>query len=106
MAVFNPPSEGCTLEVVSQTEIPSRVKCGLFVPGYDSDLRSLHRLLALQNKSWYNLATWSLYKATRTEGPKPGVFLLLGIPKEEIPKIMARGRRVAYSYGSIYVASS
>ncbi|XP_039761270.1 uncharacterized protein LOC120634606 [Pararge aegeria] len=96
------PKVGTGLTVIQQSDIPVRVRSGLFVPDFDAEIGHLYEVLSLQNP-WYNVSLWTLYSYQKTTSSPPGVFLILGIPKEELPNILARGRKVAYSTGSIYI---
>ncbi|XP_023934545.1 uncharacterized protein LOC112043382 isoform X2 [Bicyclus anynana] len=96
------PKPGTSLSVIPQTDIPIKVRSGLYVPDFNRDMRQLHQVLKMQNP-WYKIMAWTLYSCQKTVGHPPGVFLILGIPKEEVPNLLARGRRVAYSTGSIYI---
>ncbi|XP_049886931.1 uncharacterized protein LOC126381494, partial [Pectinophora gossypiella] len=100
------PREGSRLVVVRQSEIPRRVKAGMFVPRFEwTGSDCMDRLLTIldrQNK-WYDVQSWTLYKAEPQGENPPGMFLVLGLPQEEVDKIKARDRRVAYRTGSIYV---
>ncbi|XP_045770022.1 uncharacterized protein LOC123870696 [Maniola jurtina] len=96
------PRSGTGLTVIKQTEIPVRVRSGLYVPDYDGEIGQLHQVLSHQNP-WYGVSQWTLFSYRRTTSSPPGVFLILGIPNVELPTILARGRKVAYSTGSIYI---
>ncbi|XP_069360018.1 uncharacterized protein [Maniola hyperantus] len=96
------PRSGTRLAVIPQTDIPVRVRSGLFVPDYDGEIGLLHKVLSHQNP-WYDVSQWTLFSYSRTTSSPPGVFLILGIPNEELPKIIERERKVAYSTGTIYV---
>ncbi|XP_069364894.1 uncharacterized protein [Maniola hyperantus] len=96
------PKSGTKLTVIQQTEIPIRVRSGLYVPDYDGEIGQLHQVLSHQNP-WYKVSQWVLFSYSRTTSSPPGVFLILGIPNEELPTILERGRKVAYSTGTIYI---
>lgn len=105
--VMPSPRAGTTLTVVRQSDLPDLVKAVLFVPDYTGDVGILQSILALQNY-WYNMQSWSLYHASvRTHnydsGDKTGLYLVLGIPRNEVLKVQEHERRVAYMVGSIYL---
>jgi hypothetical protein len=62
----------------------------------------IQNILTGQNK-WYQVSKWSLYNIERQEGDLPGTFLVLGIPADQIPGILARGRRLCYKLGNAYI---
>ncbi|XP_023934030.2 uncharacterized protein LOC112043017 [Bicyclus anynana] len=96
------PRENHTVVVQRQCDIPSRIKTALYVPDYDGDIGTLHRVLSRQNPA-YDVKSWSLYNYKRTNSRPPGVFLVMGIPQEQIEKILSHERRMAYMTGSIYL---
>lgn len=91
-----------TLTVTKQSDIPTRVRAVLFIPGYIGDIPPMYMVLKRQNPH-YDMNKWSLYRCEVTQNKRNGTVLFLGIPRDEVDKLLARGRRVAYSYGSIYV---
>lgn len=98
------PVEGTTLVVKKQSEIPTRVKAALFVPGFSNKVDKLRHILADQNP-WYNVQSWNFYSSNKLihkEG-KAGLFLTLGIPQKEIPNIMKKKRRLLYLTQSIFI---
>ncbi|KAI5643460.1 hypothetical protein NE865_04444 [Phthorimaea operculella] len=96
------PIAGTRLVVRRQSEVPRRVRAGMFLPQFtDKSVDDLRVRLRRQN-TWYNIDSWSLYRAEKQEN-KDGVFITLGIPQSEIPAIMKRDRRVCYKLGSAYI---
>lgn len=98
------PTKGGVTEfrLIKQTELPPKVRSALYVPGFDEDIDFLHDVLSFQNPH-YKVSTWSLYTHHKVENTRPGVFLILGIPADQIEDILARGRKVSYSTGTIYL---
>ncbi|CAB3259899.1 unnamed protein product [Arctia plantaginis] len=97
------PREGTKLVVRRQSEIPKRIKAGLLVPqiGPDDTLVRIQTRLKYQN-SQYNVANWALYHAEAQE-EKKCLFLVLGIPEEDVVKLKASERRVYYKLGNLCV---
>ncbi|CAH2208265.1 jg17343, partial [Pararge aegeria aegeria] len=96
------PREGTGLMLIKQADKPIRVKSALYVPDFDEGIANLQQVLSLQNP-WYKVSSWTLYTFKRTTSTPPGLFLVLGIPTEQLDELLSRGRRVAYSTGSIYI---
>ncbi|XP_039753337.1 uncharacterized protein LOC120628784 [Pararge aegeria] len=96
------PREGTGLTLIRQADIPVRIRSALYVPDFTEEIAILQQMLSLQNP-WYKVSSWTLYTYKRTNSNPPGVFLVLGIPTEQVEDILAKGRRVSYSTGSIYI---
>lgn len=96
------PDTDLTLTVMRQSDVPTRVRAALFVPRYNGDIAKLQEVLIRQNY-WYDIGKWSLYKATAVGGDNHGTYLTLGIPPDEVQKVLERERRISYFLGSIYV---
>lgn len=97
-AGLSSPIPGTRLVVGKVTDIPRRVRCGLFIPS-KMDTQKMMRAYIARMNPWYNVVEWILYDDTETD---TGHFLMLGIPHEDIPKITARERRVCYGFGWTY----
>ncbi|KAJ8703587.1 hypothetical protein PYW08_001734 [Mythimna loreyi] len=96
------PNSDQTLTVMRQSDVPTRVRAALFVPRFNGDIALLQSLLINQN-AWYDIGRWSLYRATKVGGDNYGTYLTLGIPTDEVDKVLGRERRISYLLGSIYV---
>lgn len=96
------PREGSKLAVRRQSEIPRRIKGGLLVPNYKGDdLDILRKKIQAQNP-WYHIPQWAIYHAERQDEDR-SLFLILGIPQDDVSILKKRDRRVAFKLGSIYV---
>ncbi|CAH0719925.1 unnamed protein product, partial [Brenthis ino] len=100
---FKAPREGFCLTLIEQRQLRPKVKAALYVPDYQGDADFLHKILMSQNRYTYAVSSWQLIHYDVSKGDRPGMLLYLGIPRDEIPKLLAEGRRVAYSHGSIYI---
>ncbi|XP_047987798.1 uncharacterized protein LOC125227508 [Leguminivora glycinivorella] len=96
------PIPDTKLVVKRQIDIPRRVKSAVLLPSCSEDVRTIQILLRRQNP-WYQVSSWSLYNVERHEGTTSGAFLVLGIPADQIPGIIARERRLAYKLGNAYI---
>lgn len=96
------PETDLTLTVTRQTDKPTSVRAALFVPRYNGDIARLKSLLIRQN-TWYDIVRWSLYRATSVGGDNHGTYLTLGIPADEVEKVLGRERRLSFLLGSLYV---
>ena len=96
------PRQGLHLTVIPQSELEPRVRCGLKVPGYGGEMGHLQSILGYQNPQ-YDVASWSLYGCSEDPEEENTYFLNIGIPRSQIPTILAQERRVNYSTGSIYI---
>ena len=94
------PNTKDTLTLVKQSDVPTRVRAALFVPRYNGDIARLQSVLSRQN-TWYDIGRWSLYRATSVGGDNHGTYLTLGIPPDEVVKVLERERRISYLLGSI-----
>ncbi|CAH2216228.1 jg7124 [Pararge aegeria aegeria] len=95
---LNSPREGTGLLVINQADLP--VRATLYVPNFDEDIGKLHNILSAQNP-WYNVSSWSLYIYERTANNRPGVFLVLRIPRQQLEIILLREKSMSYSTGAI-----
>ncbi|KAG6439098.1 hypothetical protein O3G_MSEX000483, partial [Manduca sexta] len=102
VATLESPIPGTILVVRRQKDIPKRVKSAVLLPACNEEIGTIQRVLICQNRG-YQVSRWSLYSTERQEGNTPGTFLVLGIPADEIPNIMARGRRLCYKLGNAYI---
>lgn len=102
IATFVSPIPGTILVVKRQKDIPRRVKSAVLLPNCKDDIKTIQTVLTGQNK-WYQVSRWSLYNAEHHEGDTPGTFLVLGIPVDQVPGILARGRRLCYKLGNAYI---
>ncbi|CAH2228344.1 uncharacterized protein LOC120636422 [Pararge aegeria] len=96
------PMVGTALTVTVLSKIQLRSRLELYVPNFEGGMEQLHQILSVQNP-WYNVSLWALFRYVKLTGNPPGVFLILGVPSEELPKIMARDLKVAYLTGTINI---
>ncbi|KAJ8708134.1 hypothetical protein PYW08_010500 [Mythimna loreyi] len=96
------PDTDLTLTIMRQSDVPTRVRAALFVPRYKGDVARLQSILTRQNP-WYDIGRWSLYKATSVGGDNHGTCLTLGIPADEVDKVLDRERCISYLFRTIYV---
>ncbi|CAH2216555.1 jg21936 [Pararge aegeria aegeria] len=96
------PTVGTTLTVTLLSKIQLRSRLELYVPNFEGGVEQLHQILSLQNP-WYNVSLWALFRYEKLTGNQPGVFLILGVPSEELPNILARNLKVAYLTGTINI---
>ncbi|KPJ14190.1 hypothetical protein RR48_06940 [Papilio machaon] len=102
-AIENPKlNQGKTLSVVRQTDLPRRIRCGIFIPNGEAKWKKsldIGRMLYRQNR-WISIKDWLLLEA---EQQQEGWFVKLTIPDNHIPTSLARGRRLGCCLGSVYV---
>lgn len=92
---------GRELTVIKQSDIAKTVKAGMLLPTTTvTELGEVFDILIEQNPE-YNIGRWKLHRYELQEGK--GLFLILGIPEEELPGLLAGQRRVSYLLGSVYV---
>ncbi|XP_063363519.1 uncharacterized protein LOC134652277 [Cydia amplana] len=101
LATITSPIPGTELVVKRQRDIPRRLKSAVSLPFCSDDTATIHNFLITQNE-WYKINKWALYEVERTEDP-PGTFLVIGIPFDEIPTVMARERRLLYKESVGYI---
>lgn len=85
--------------VVRRQDELRKLTCALSIPGSNTNFAVIKSLLKGQNP-WAHIDSWALYSS---EQRGENVFLVFGIPCAIIPKLVAKGRRLAYSLGSVYV---
>lgn len=95
-------STNTTLVVRSQTEIQKRVRAGIVIPdehGVYEDTTNIGRALGYQNP-WVDVKRWIL---VRSDKQNAAWFVVLGVPEDQIPTLMAAERRLAIGVGSVYM---
>lgn len=102
VATYKSPIPESVLVVKRQKDIPKRVKSAVLLPDCSDDAKRIRCTMWAQN-SWYDIDRWSLYHIERQEGNPPSTFLVLGIPADQIPVILARNRKLCYKLGNAYI---
>lgn len=90
------------LVVKRQSEVPGRIRCGIFIPDDTEFWRSesdMGRVLHYQN-GWAGVSRWLL---TGSEKQPKGWFLTLSVPEDCVAAILAKGRCLCFGAGTVYL---
>ncbi|CAH2092641.1 unnamed protein product [Euphydryas editha] len=90
---------GERLVVRQMWEIPRRVRCGISIPGVQSDTKALGGILRFQNP-WAEVDRWLLHALYYHDND---TFIVVSVPEELVPALMGHERRLAYMLGSVYL---
>lgn len=102
ISTMSPLLTGENLVVKRQDDIPKRVRCGIMIPdkpGFWKNTRDIAFTLSFQN-AWAGVDRWLLQKADRQA---EGWFLILTVPEDLVPTLVARGRRLSFGCGAVYL---
>ncbi|CAH2083775.1 unnamed protein product [Euphydryas editha] len=78
---------------------PRRVRCGISIPGVQSDIKAIGRMLRFQNP-WAEVDRWLLHALYHHDND---TFIVVSVPEELVPALMGHERRLAYMLGSVYL---
>lgn len=99
LAELTAPQNGRYI-VVPVDDLDVIVRAGILLPGQTvRDVRLALKMLSQQN-SWDKILNWTVLRA-RVQ--RSGMFLTLGIPLSDIPKLMSLEKRLFYLMGNVYV---
>lgn len=98
LAAFEHPD---SIEVIRLGVSKWRVNIGVLLPGLETDVARVSKRLLISNP-WADIKSWLVHGLERQER-QSATFATFSIPEDVVPEIMARGRRLDYLLGSVYI---